>query len=254
MNGMIPLISFMTPPGPCGYLPERTWQLLYEVVQTATASDFERRLLTGWRRFGRAFFRPKCPGCQACLSLRVDVANFTPDRSQRRNWKGNANDIRLVIGEPSVSRAKLDLYDRFHQFQVENVGWHEHQPKDENDYFESFVDNPFPAEEWCYYRGDQRVGVGYVDVVSTGLSAIYFYHEPDLRDLGLGTWNVLNVIAEAKRRQLRHVFLGYFVAGCRSSEYKGRYRPAEVYDLGRAAWVPFDGLHDLDSVRTMKIE
>src|SRR5437868_15526477 len=86
---MIPLVSFLTPPSQCGYLPNRTWQLHYEVVMSATASDYERRLLTGWRRFGKSFFRPKCPGCQACQSLRVDVARFRPDRSQRRNAKTN---------------------------------------------------------------------------------------------------------------------------------------------------------------------
>ena len=186
--------------------------------------------------------------------MRVDVTNFTPDRSQRRNWKRNAGAFRLEIAEPSVSRDKLDLYDRYHLFQVNNVGWHEHDPKDEDDYASSFVDNPFPTEEWQYYDGERLVGVGYVDVVSTGLSAIYFYHEPELRDRGLGTWNVLNVIAEAKRRQLKHVYLGYFVAGCRSSEYKGRYGPAEIYDLGKTRWVPFTGLDGSGSENTMRVE
>ena len=33
--------------------------------------------------------------------------------------------------------------------------------------------------------------MSYVDVLPAGLSAIYFYYEPDLRHLSLGTWNVL---------------------------------------------------------------
>jgi leucyl-tRNA---protein transferase len=237
---MIPLVSFLTPPSPCGYLPDRTWQLHYEVVMSATAADYERRLHTGWRRFGKSFFRPKCPACQACQSLRVDVAQFQPDRSQRRNAKNNTDEIRLEIGEPSVSHEKLDLYDRFHAFQVDHVGWTVHVPKNEEAYIDSFVDNPFPAEEWRYYLEDRLVGVGYVDAVSTGLSAIYFYHEPTLRDRALGTWNVLSVIQETRRRNLAHAYLGYFIEGCRSSEYKGRFRPADVYDFGQGKWIPFD--------------
>jgi arginine-tRNA-protein transferase len=241
INAMIPLVSFLTPPSQCGYLPDRTWQLHYEVVMSASVSDYERRLLTGWRRFGKSFFRPKCPGCQACQSLRVDVAQFRPDRSQRRNEKANAGKLRLEIGEPSVSREKLDLYDRFHAYQVENIGWTSHEPKNEEAYIDSFVDNPFPAEEWRYFLQNKLVGVGYVDVMSSGLSAIYFYHDPNLRHWGLGTWNVLSVLSEALQRRLPHVYLGYYIAGCRSSEYKGRFRRAEVYDFPTATWVPFDG-------------
>jgi arginine-tRNA-protein transferase len=37
---------------------------------------------------------------------------------------------------------------------------------------------------------------------------------------------------------LPHVYLGYHVAGCRSLEYKGRFRPNEV--LGEdGEWHPF---------------
>src|SRR4051794_17870976 len=126
---MISLASFLTPPGPCGYLPEQSWQLHYEVVAAATAADYEARLMTGWRRFGRAFFRPRCPQCQTCRSIRVLADSFAPDRSQRRNRTANQG-IRLEIGEPEVSREKLALYDRFHAFQVGNVGWPEHAPKD----------------------------------------------------------------------------------------------------------------------------
>ena len=69
-------------------------------------------------------------------------------------------------------------------------GWPDHGPKDPADYADSFVDNPFPTEEWCYYLGDRLVGVGYVDVLPDGLSAIYFFYDPDERDRSLGTFNV----------------------------------------------------------------
>jgi len=157
-----------------------------------------------------------------CRSIRVLVEQFAPDRSQRRNHKANQQEIRLEIGEPDVSDEKLGLYDRYHAFQVDNVGWNEHAPKDASDYFESFVDNPFPTEEWRYYLGANLIGLGYVDVVASGLSAIYFFHEPAYRDRGLGTWNVLCTIAEAARRRLPYAYLGYLVEGCRSSVYKGR--------------------------------
>lgn len=232
------LFVFTTPPGPCGYLPDRDWSLTYEIVGALSAAEYQARLKAGWRRFGFSLFRPTCPACTACQSLRVPVAAFKPDRSQRRCFAANAADVRITIGLPSVTDEKLDLYDRFHGSQSDRVGWSDRGPKDAGDYSESFVENPFVTQEWCYYLSGKLVGVGYVDRMPEGLSAIYFFHEPDERQRSLGTFNVLSVIRQAAEWNLPHVYLGYYVEGCRSLEYKARFRPNEVLGTG-GAWEPF---------------
>jgi arginine-tRNA-protein transferase len=232
------LVVYTPPPSPCGYLPDRQWQIAYEVVGAVTPAEYCDRLKAGWRRFGFSLFRPRCPSCRACQSLRIPVPTFRPDRSQRRAVAANDGEVTLVIGEPGVTAAKLDLYDRFHQFQHEHKGWPDRGPEDPAGYADSFVENPFPTEEWRYYLGDKLVGVGYVDALPEGLSAIYFYHDPGERDRSLGTYNVLRVVREAGRRKLPHVYLGYYVAGCRSLEYKARYRPNEVL-ADDGTWQPF---------------
>lgn len=222
------LVTFTTPPGPCGYLPDERWQLRYEIVGRMSAAEYMARLKRGWRRFGFSLFRPDCETCRKCLSLRVPVATFRPDRSQKRAWAANAGELRVRVGTPSVTRAKLDLYDRFHAHQHDAKGWPEHGPKNPDDYIESFVENPFVTQEWCYYLGDRLVGVGYVDRLPEGLSAIYFFHDPAERKRSLGTFNVLSVLRGAADAGLPHVYLGYYVAGCGSLEYKARFRPNEV--------------------------
>jgi arginyl-tRNA--protein-N-Asp/Glu arginylyltransferase len=74
------------------------------------------------------------------------------------------------------------------------------------------------------------VGVGYVDRVPAGLSAIYFFYEPTKRDRGLGTWNVLNVIDRAAALRLPHVYLGYHVEGSDSLGYKANFVPNQARD------------------------
>jgi leucyl-tRNA---protein transferase len=216
------------PPSPCGYLPGRDWQLTYEFVAEMTAAEYQDRMRAGWRRFGHSLFRPACPTCRECRSLRVPTDTFRPDRSQRRALAANDGEVALTVGVPAVARANLDLYDRFHAFQHQHKGWPDRGPEDPGDYAEAFVDNPFPVEEWRYQVGGELVGVGYVDPVPAGLSAVYFFHDPEHRDRSLGTYNVLCVIREAARRGLPHAYLGYHVAGCRSLEYKARFRPHEV--------------------------
>ena len=222
------LFVFTSPPSTCSYLPDETSSLTYEIVARMTADEYQARLLSGWRRFGFSLFKPVCPACTKCLSLRVPVATFQPDRSQRRCLAANASAVRLVVGAPAVTDEKLDLYDRFHEYQSEHVGWNYYGPKDVSGYVESFVDNPFETQEWRYYLGEKLVGVGYVDRVPAGLSAIYYFHDPDERHRSLGTFNVLSTIRQAAEWRLPHVYLGYFVEGCRSLEYKARFRPNEV--------------------------
>ena len=235
---MLSLLTYTSPHLPCSYLAGETARFQNEVVSELSAEEYQGKLILGWRRFGHTLFKPECPKCRKCLSLRVPVATSHPDRSQKRARAANEREVRLKIGSPAVSREKLELYDRFHAFQTESKGWPEHGPKDADDYIDSFVENPFATEEWCYYLGERLIGVGYVDRLPAGLSAIYFFYDPDECRRSLGTFNVLSVICNAAESGLPHVYLGYYVEGCRSLEYKGRFRPNQV--LGPdGRWVAF---------------
>ncbi len=234
------LFTYLAPPSPCGYLPEQTWQLEYDIVASLSPAEYLRRMQQGWRRFGDMLFRPRCPACSACRSLRVIVDHFRPNRSQRRAHKANDGQVRVRIGTPSVSQAKLRLYDRYHAFQHDAKGWPEHPAKDAESYLNSFVKNPFATQEWCYFALDRLIGVGYVDDLPGGLSAIYFYYDPDERQRSLGTWNVLNILSHARQRRIPYVYLGYFVEDCPSLAYKGQFVPNQLRDAD-GTWRHFRG-------------
>ena len=183
-------------------------------------------------------FRPRCPACDACRSLRIIVEQFQPNRSQRRARNVNEGVIHLKIGRPAVTQEKLDLYDAFHAYQAETKGWPEHAPKDATEYASSFVENPFPIEEWCYYL-DQRSSASAMWIACRVVySAIYFVYDPNERHRSLGTWNVLTLIDQAEKQGLPHVYLGYFVDGCRSLAYKANFLANEVL-APDGSWRPF---------------
>ena len=98
--------------------------------------------------------------------------------------------------------------------------------------------HPFRTEEWCYYLGKKLVGVGYVDDLPQGLSAIYFFYDPEERQRSLGTWNVLSLLDASAARGLPHLYLGYFVAGCRSMTYKSRFVPNQLL-AKNGRWLDF---------------
>ncbi len=236
------LFRYVAPPSTCGYLPDRRWSLEYEMVTSISPEEYQLRLVQGWRRFGGMLFRPQCPMCQACQSLRVDVARFRPNRSQRRAQRANLGQVELYIGPPTVSRAKLSLYDRFHAHQADWKGWPLHPAKDAASYRESFVNNPRFTEEWCFVLDDRLIGVGYVDRLPQALSAIYFFYDPAERERSLGTWNVLCVLDDAVRAGLPHVYLGYYVDGCSSLSYKANFQPNQILQPD-GSWRDFLGRH-----------
>ena len=51
---------------------------------------YPQALEWGFRRSGDLVYRPHCPHCRACVAVRIPVAGFEPDRSQRRCLARNA--------------------------------------------------------------------------------------------------------------------------------------------------------------------
>lgn len=218
-------LEFVSPPATCGYLPDRLWQFDNALIETMTPAEYQRKMEQGWRRFGRIMFRPRCETCTECRSLRIDIQRFRPNRSQIRNRCHNDGVVVPIIGEPQLTPEALDLYDRYHAHQSAAKGWQEHAPQDAGAYFDSFIDQPFPIEEWRYQLEGRVVGIGYVDRLPSAVSAIYFFSDPELRSRGLGTWNVLSIIDRAKQLGIPYVYLGYHIEGFASLAYKSNFAP-----------------------------
>lgn len=227
-------IAVLSAPDTCPYLPDRVSRMRYELAVDLTAPVYMTRVNTGWRRFGPVLFRHECPSCRQCQSLRVPVNTFTLSAGQRRVWRKNVDTVDIRVGPPSSTREKVALFRRFHEHGHTRKGW----PSEAGHDLSLFTVNPFRTEEWTFSVGDRLAGVGYVDALPEGLSAIYFFHDPQDANRSLGTFNILAIIEAARQRRLPYVHLGYYVAGCRSLEYKARFRPNEVLD-DRDDWVPF---------------
>jgi arginyl-tRNA--protein-N-Asp/Glu arginylyltransferase len=206
----------------------------YELAVDLTAPVYMTRVNAGWRRFGPVMFRHECPSCRSCQSLRIPVKEFTPSAGQRRVWRRNVGAIEIHRAAPSSTREKIELFRRFHEHGHAHKGW----PSEAGHDLSLFTVNPFRTEEWTFYLDDRLVAVGYVDVLPEGLSAIYFFHDPEDARRSLGTFNILAIIDVARQERLPYVHLGYYVDGCRSLEYKARFRPNQVLD-DHQQWVPF---------------
>jgi arginyl-tRNA--protein-N-Asp/Glu arginylyltransferase len=73
----------------------------------------------------------------------------------------------------------------------------------------------------------ELLAVALTDVLSDGLSMVYSFFESGQAARSLGTFMILDHIARARRMGLAYVYLGYWVAGSRKMDYKGRFMPQE---------------------------
>ena len=221
------LLRIIEPPRECSYLPAETASLEYRILHGIDERQYEELLSRGWRRFGTHFFRPACSQCVKCRSIRIDVAAFEPSKTQRRCQRKNSN-IRTELGRPMLTQAHIDLYNNYHASMHAEKGWKKREA-DFVEYAQSFLEGQWPfAHEMRFYRDNDLVGVGLVDIVSTATSSLYFYHAPTWRPDNPGTFSLLQEIALARQLGKRHVYLGYWIPENRSMAYKGTFRPHEL--------------------------
>lgn len=229
-------MSYLTPPHPCSYLPERyaTNQFISPDF-SVDAPLYSHLVELGFRRSGDYVYRPRCFGCEACVPARIPVEGFTPDRSQRRNWR--ANRQLEVIARPAVFNDEhFELYRRYLAWRHDGGGMENPTPRD---YIGFLTSRRITT---CFYELRERdalVGVAVVDSLMDSLSAVYTFYNPDFRRRGIGVYAILWQIAEAKRLGLSWVYLGYWINECTKMRYKGRFHPLEIYRRGR--WILADG-------------
>jgi arginine-tRNA-protein transferase len=84
------------------------------------------------------------------------------------------------------------------------------------------------------------VGACLVDWLSSGVSAVYSYFDPQDPRRGLGTYMILWLVDAAARRGLPYVYLGYWIADSSKMAYKRAFRPLEFF--GPDGWTELPAL------------
>jgi leucyl-tRNA---protein transferase len=225
---------FHTSEHACGYWPERQARdLVFDPGDPRLPDMYPMALNWGFRRSGSLIYRPHCRGCQACVAVRIPVAEFRPDRSQRRCLTRNS-DLETRVLPAERSEEHFELYRRYLAARHSGGGMDGHGTAE----FDQFLVSAWGQGRFIEIRKHQPHGQGQLmavavtDVVPEALSAVYTFYDPDpeLADRSLGTFAILQQIAWAQREGKRHLYLGYWIDGHRKMAYKRRYRPLESFD------------------------
>jgi arginine-tRNA-protein transferase len=217
-----------SPPAPCPYLPGRDSRLVALRPNRLTPRLYGLLLELNFRRLQDLVYRPQCDGCRECRQLRVEVRRFRPTRSQRRCLRRNA-DVTAQVGPPAPSDEKHALYARYLAARHDGA-----MSGSVEEYAEFLHQAPEMTREVVFRAGERLVGAGIFDVAQDALSAVYFYFDPELARRSPGTFNVLWLVEEARRRSCAWLYLGYHVAASATMAYKAGFCPHQLLgDDGR---------------------
>lgn len=227
---------FHSAPHPCGYWPDRQARdLVLDPRDPRLPELYAMALQWGFRRSGDIVYRPSCGGCRACIPVRIPVAAFMPNRSQRRCLAHNA-DIECHIVMPSSNDEYLALYQRYLTSRHRGGGMDQHGMHE----FEQFLIGSWSTSRFMELRQrstHQLLGLAVTDLVTDALSAVYTFYDPNETARSLGTLGILKQLEWAHREQRAHLYLGYWIEGHSKMDYKRHFHPLEQFN-GRS-WEPF---------------
>ncbi len=214
----------------CSYLPGRQAR---SQVATPThlidAPAYSALIRAGFRRSGQFTYRPHCEQCHACVPVRVEVAGFVPNRTQRRCLRRNqalsARFLPLDFREEHYALYRSYLGSRHAGGGMDRDG--------PDQYTQFLLSSNVDSVMVEFRDGESLVMVSVVDQIDDGLSAVYTFFDPAREQDSLGVYGVLWQIELAKRLDLPYLYLGYWIAESRKMAYKKHYPPLEGLVDGR---------------------
>jgi arginyl-tRNA--protein-N-Asp/Glu arginylyltransferase len=221
-----PHFFFTTAPLPCPYLPGRLERKIVTELSGLDAEDLHESLSrAGFRRSHSIAYSPSCPGCNACVAVRIVVDEFTVKRSFSRILKQNGG----LTAERVPSKATAEQYRLFSSYQEARHAGGDMALMGFYDYRSMVEDSPINTFLVEFRRPNGVLEAACLtDLMSDGLSAVYsFFHATPGNSLG--TYMILWLVEEARRVGLPYVYLGYWISESEKMAYKARFSPLEAF-------------------------
>lgn len=208
----------------CTYLPGKKERLLVfaSTMEPDLKSQYELMLAHGFRRSGEQIYRPNCPACSACQSIRIPVAQFKPSKSQKRVLSKNKS-LQSQISRVSHSEY-YDLYEDYVNNRHADGGMY---PASREQY-QQFLFSSWSEPMFIEFKEDgELVMVAVVDDMKDSFSALYTFFRPDFTHRSPGTFAILEQIRRAQQLGKEFVYLGYQIDDCKKMNYKIKFLPHE---------------------------
>ena len=234
MNDHTKLIFFASIAEPCSYLDDRNSVSAFANPHIDMDMQTYNELIQhGFRRSGGYVYRPHCPSCHECVSVRVPLKKQKFTRNELRTIRRNS-DLTVTFLKGKFREKHFELYKRYINSRHNDGSMANPRKAD----YHRFLICDWTDTMFIEFRlNKQLIAVAVSDVLSTGLSAVYTFFDPDYAARSLGHFAILSQISEAKSRDLDYLYLGYWIKDCDKMSYKRRYKPLEGFINDQ--WIQF---------------
>lgn len=217
---------YLTAESPCSYFDDRmSCNLVPDPNLRLNMPVYNQLIQHGFRRSGGYTYRPHCGDCQSCIACRIPIAEFTPNRSQRRCLKLN-QQLQLAAVPAAFTEEYFDLYRRYLDSRHTDGSMADPEKED----FKQFLYSKWSDTAFLEFRLDGRlIAVAVTDIASDGVSAVYSFFDPEMSKRSLGTYCVLKQLDYAKLLGLDYIYLGYWIEDHPKMHYKVNFRPLQIY-------------------------
>lgn len=221
-----PIKLFETVIDECPYLDDQqSASILVDPDHQIDSHLFALLSRSGFRRSGEMLYAPKCPTCNACISVRIPASDFKPSRSQKRVWKKNL-DVSVTIEPVRFEQSHFDLYLRYQKARHPESTMCDDDPHK----YVSFIESRFSKSRFlCLYLEQQLIGISVLDQFEGGISAVYTFFDPDHSDRSLGTFAIMYMLKMARNHNVPYVYLGYWIERSDKMRYKSKFKPLQGY-------------------------
>ena len=224
---MTTLRLYQSSPAPCPYLPGRVAYHHISAPTTALSPQLYSGLIdAGFRRTGNRIHRPNCAMCEQCVSVRIPVAEFVANKSQRRVLAKNEGTETTIVHNPAPEHY-FELYRQY----ISNRHPETESMQNVEDTFEHFLFSSWSDTFAIEFRRptNELVCVAICDPVMLGWSAVYTFYNTKYSDRSPGTYAILKQIELLRGQELHYLYLGYWVSDCEKMNYKTKFQPCEGY-------------------------
>jgi len=226
------LSLYQTAARPCAYLPDRMETVQFVDPRTPMNGTLYQTLMDkGFRRAGAYVYRPACAACRSCIPLRLAVADFVPNRSQRRNQRRNS-DLSLHQRPALFDPQHFALYAAYLR--------HRHPEGDmarqvTAQSYRDYLIQPWGGETRLLElrMGPRLLALAVTDFLPSALSAVYTFYDPTALARAPGVQAILRQISLAHYLGFDYLYLGYWIGDCRRMNYKDHYRPLQALIQGQ---------------------
>ncbi|MCP3673539.1 MAG: arginyltransferase [Gammaproteobacteria bacterium] len=217
---------YQTPEHDCPYLDgEKAVTQFIDPVRIPDDQMYTHLSRLGFRRSGEYLYRPSCPSCDSCISVRIPIEKMTFSKNQKR-CLARAQHFEYIHFNAVDSDEHYELYESY--INKRHKGGDMHPATRE--LFKSFLLSNWADNQFMEIRDDSRlIACAVYDKLIDGLSAVYCYFDSEYNRFSPGKLAILKQIQFAKTNGLEYLYLGYQINQCSKMNYKTNYRPVEQF-------------------------